>query len=174
MASGGKKRKLGVFEEPKDEKITKMIDSLKREYILEGFKIEKEDDKPTGFVHCIGSCRNKNAEFSAKGSRYVVNPMILKKHVEKYHNLINPEEKAKIKKIDKNEIIEIQKMSASIIADNHLALDHYNNPKVIKRDEKIIECFEGNKEIASSVSLTRYKCKKLFETSSSESLSRAY
>jgi len=74
MASGGKKRKLGCFELPKDEKILKTIDDLRKEYQFDGFKIEIVDNSPTGSVYCLGACQNKNAEFSARGSRYILNP----------------------------------------------------------------------------------------------------
>jgi hypothetical protein len=51
-----------------------------------------------------------------------------------------------------------------------LKLLFFLSQRVIERDEKIIASFKGKKDIAKSLALSRYKCKKLYESSATEML----
>jgi len=73
-----KKRKLGEFSKSKGDKDTAKIEEtlleLKKDYDVQGFEYEYENNELTGMMRCTGVCLNKNSAFSAKGGRRILNP----------------------------------------------------------------------------------------------------
>lgn len=73
MSEPPKKRKLSTFSAAKNEKeikkISKMLEEFQKDFHVDGFELEYEEELPTGIIRCKGHCTYGNKSFSAKGAR---------------------------------------------------------------------------------------------------------